>query len=271
MVWYFSRQCSKIPYFNGLYSNILYFNGLHSFNLICHSTAHAHSPPSFCRKLFTADVVSKLFECGLKHFSYFSHIKISCLLITYAVFIRFMMVTRGEDIRMASKDLRPNQASLRIIIFIAVFGVIIGYIIGFVSVIVLPFFPNMFLYQMICRDSLIENTKEAIKITKKGMLINLALLFISTLLCFYNKFRVNRYIRGHGRSYFSHTRQNIITFRQVVKANYIYNLIHMGDMLLMCSIRHPYNPFKSHQDYKDFMKIYYSLASIILTTFLPQT
>ena len=217
------------------------------------------------------DLISLRVQCGLKLLGWATHIKMSCMFASCAVFIRFMMVTRGDDIRMSSEHLRPNQASLRNIIFIAVFGVIIGYIIGFVSVIVLPFFPNMFLYQMICRDSLIENTKEAIKITKKGMLINLALLFISTLLCFYNKFRVNRYIRGHGRSYFSHTRQNIITFRQVVKANYIYNLIHMGDMILMCSIRHPYNPFKSHQDYKDFMKIYYSIASIILTTFLHQT
>ena len=72
-------------------------------------------------------------------------------------------------------------------------------------------------------------------------------------------------------SYFSHTRQNIVTFRQVVKANYILNSIHMVDIILSCSIRHPFNPFKSQQDYRDYMQIYYNIASVGLTTLLPQT
>ena len=249
-------------------------NASYSFDIIVtlrFSTLIPLSPIFVFRKLFTADFISKIFECGLKHLGYFTHIKISCMFTSYAVFIRYMMITRGEDIRMAGEYLRPNQASLKNIILIAVFGVIIGCVCGFGMMSVHTFFPNLFLYQMICQDAFIQNNGDAIKISQKNMLINLANLFVNNLLCFYNQLRVNRYLRGHGKCYFSHTRQNIITFRQVVNANYILNTIHMFDMVFLNSIRHPFNPFKSQQDYKHFMEIYYCIVSAALTFILSQT
>ena len=187
------------------------------------------------------------------------------------VFIRYMMITRGDDIRMTSKYLRPNQASLKNLILIAVFMVIICSIWGFGIMMANPFFPNMFLYQMVCQDAFIPNTKDVMNISQKNMLINLANLFVNNLLCYFNQMRVNRYLRGHGRCYFSHTRQNILTFRQVVKASYILNSIHMVDTILMNCVRHSFNPFKSQQDHKHFMQIYYNLVSVALTTLLSQT
>ena len=97
----------------------------------------------------------------------------------------------------------------------------------------------------------------------------MAILFVLLLLCSFNKPRFNSYMRSHGRSYFSHRRQNILTFRQLFSVTYIYILIHMIDVLLLTSIRYIFTSLTSQQDYRNFLQIYFILETVALTGLLP--
>ena len=100
-------------------------------------------------------------------------------------------------------------------------------------------------------------------------MITLALIFPLMLLCFFNHLRVKRYMGNHGRSCFSHRRQNIITFRQLVSATYILISIHMLDMILLVLVQEPESPFSSQESYRNFMQTYFSLKTFGLTGLLP--
>ena len=84
-----------------------------------HNTSH--NPSSIHRELFAEDLIPQHLQCGLEHLGYVIHGKFAFMFSSGAVFIRFMMVTRGEDIIMTSGVLRPNQASLKNITIIVAF------------------------------------------------------------------------------------------------------------------------------------------------------
>ena len=83
----------------------------------------SHSPPSVHRNLFAEESISQHLQCGLQHLGYVIHGKLAFMFSSCAVFIRFLMVTRGEDILMTSGVLRPNQASLKNITTIVVLSI----------------------------------------------------------------------------------------------------------------------------------------------------
>ena len=117
---------------------------------------------SIHRILFSNELISLRIQCGLKCLGWASHIKFSCMFSSCAVFIRFMMVTRGEDIRMSSEHLRPNQASLKKIILILsvlLFTCSI-WIIG-ISIVNMDFYRSYSIFEQICQDVLIKNDKRA--------------------------------------------------------------------------------------------------------------
>ena len=51
-------------------------------------------------------------SCGLQYFGYFLHRYLSIMILTASVFLRCMMVLRGDDIRDTHLPLKPHQASL---------------------------------------------------------------------------------------------------------------------------------------------------------------
>ena len=216
------------------------------------------------------DLISLRVQCGLKLLGWATHIKISCMFASCAVFIRFMMVTKEDDIRMSSEHLRPHQASLEKIILIALillstcFTCTVG-----ISIVNLDFGQIDSLFVKICLDDMIQSDKAARKKSEQGVLTNLSLLFVLLLFCSYNKIRVNSYIRSHGRSHFSHRRQNILTFRQLVRATYIYILIPMIDSILLILVRYIFTSVTLQQDYRHFLQVYFILETVALTAFLP--
>ena len=98
---------------------------------------------------------------------------------------------------------------------------------------------------------------------------NIAILFVLMLFCSYNKFRVNRYIGSHGRSCISQRRQNIMTFRQLVSATYIFILNNMVDDTLLILLRYLSPSHISQQDYRHILQIYFVLETVALTVLLP--
>ena len=51
-------------------------------------------------------------SCGLQYFGYFLHRQLSIMILTGSVFLRCMMILRGNDIRDTQLPLKPHQASL---------------------------------------------------------------------------------------------------------------------------------------------------------------
>ena len=100
-------------------------------------------------------------------------------------------------------------------------------------------------------------------------MMTLALIFPLMLLCFFNHLRVKRYMGHHGSSCFSHRRQNIITFRQLVFATHILISLHMLDMILLVLVHEPVSPLGSQESYRNLMRIYFSLKTFGLTGLLP--
>ena len=76
-------------------------------------------------------------------------------------------------------------------------------------------------------------------------------------------------MKSHGRSYFSHRRQNILTFCQLVRATYIYIIIHMIYEILFISVHHIFFSFTSQEYYRHFLHIYFILETVALTALLP--
>ena len=108
------------------------------------------------------DLISLQLQCGLKLLGYFTHIKISCMFASCAVFIRFLMVTRGEDIRMSSDHLRPNQASLKNIILILLILLSTCSVWSFgISIVHLAFYQTDSIIIQICQDTLIKTDKSS--------------------------------------------------------------------------------------------------------------
>ena len=216
------------------------------------------------------DLISLRVQCGLKGLGWATHIKMSCMFASCAVFIRFMMVTKGDNIRMSSEHLRPNQASLKkiILILLVLLSTYSIWIVG-ISIVYLDFGKIDSLFVKICLDDMIQSDKAARKKTEQGVLTNFALLFVLLLFCSYNKIRVNSYIRSHGRSHFSHRRQNILTFCQLVRATYIYIVFHMITMILLILVRYIFTSVTSQQDYRHFLQVYFILETVALTAFLP--
>ena len=216
------------------------------------------------------DLISLRVQCGLKLLGWATHIKMSCMFASCAVFIRFMMVTRGDDIRMSSEHLRPNQASLKkiILILLILLSTFFTWTVG-ISIVNLNFGRTESLFEKICQDEVIKSDKAARKKSEQGALANLAILFVLLLFCSYNKIRVNSYMRSHGRSYFSHRRQNILTFRQLVRATYIYILIHMIDIILLILVRLVFTSFTFQENYRHFLHVYFILETFALTALLP--
>ena len=222
------------------------------------------------RGLFSNDFISLRVQCGLKLLGWFTHRKFTCMFASCAVFIRFMMVTRGEDIRMSSEYLRPNQASLKkiILILLLLLSTCAIWIIG-ISIVNRDFYHNYSLFEQICQDTLVKNDKNARKKTEKAVMANIAILLVLILFCSYNKFRVNRYIGSHGRSCISQRRQNIMTFRQLVSATYIFILNNVVDDILLLLLRYPFTSHISQQDYRHILQIYFILETVALTVLLP--
>ena len=54
-------------------------------------------------------------SCSFKYVGYFLHRQLSIMILTGSVFLRCMMVIRGEDIRDTKLSIKPHQASLKII------------------------------------------------------------------------------------------------------------------------------------------------------------
>ena len=52
-------------------------------------------------------------SCGLHFFAYFLHRQLSIMILTGSVFLRCMMVLRGDDIRDTQLLLKPHQASVK--------------------------------------------------------------------------------------------------------------------------------------------------------------
>ena len=103
-----------------------------------------------------------------------------------------MMVTRGDDIRMSSEQLRPNQASLEkiILILLILLSTCSIWIVG-INIVYLDFSHIDSLFGKICLNDLIKSEKAARKKSEQGVLTNMALLFVLLLFCSYNKIRVN--------------------------------------------------------------------------------
>ena len=171
---------------------------------------------------------------------------------------------------MSSDSLQPNQASLKkiILILLILLSTCTVWIYG-ISIVNWIFNHIESMHEQICRDALIKNDKSAREKSKKAMLVNMAILFVLLLFCSYNKFRVNRYMRSHGRSYFIHRRQNIMTFHQLVSATYIYILFHVMDMFLMFSIRYIFTSHTSQEYFRQFLQIYFFSETVALTALLP--
>ena len=223
--------------------------------------------------LVTLDFASKGFpdvlHCAFKHFGFFVQRKISVMFLGGLVFLRFLMVKRGDDIRSGGLPLKHHQASMNMI---TVFVVIIvgSYAIAAILVMcVNPWFPYDFNYQKICRGEVWKIDKEISKVSLKNMLINCANLSILLIFCFYNQIRVIRFQRSHAPSYFTQRRQNILTFQQTVSANYIYLALHIGDMILMNSFAQPFNPFSSHVSYQYALQVYHQAGNTTVATILP--
>ena len=71
-------------------------------------------------------------SCGLQYIGYFLHRQLSIMILTGSVFLRCMMVLRGDDIRETHLPLKPHQASLIVLQFILFFplDMIYGWKIG---------------------------------------------------------------------------------------------------------------------------------------------
>ena len=101
------------------------------------------------------------------------------------------------------------------------------------------------------------------------MIANVAIMFVLMLFCSYNKFRVNRYVGSHGRNYISRRRQNIMTFRHLVSATYIFIIHNIVDDILLIFLRYPLPSHTSQQYYRHILQIYFVLETVALTVLLP--
>ena len=222
------------------------------------------------RILIANELISLDVHCGLRLLGWATHLKMSCMFASCAVFIRFMMITKGDNIRMSSDSLRQNQASLKkiILILLILLSTCTVWIYG-ISLVNWICYHIESMYEQICLDTLIKNDKSSREKFKKSWLVNMAILFVLLLFCSYNQFRVNRYMRGHGRSYFIHRRQNIITFCQLVSATNIYIISHVMDSFLMFSIRYIFTSPTSQEYFRHFLHIYYFSETVGLTALLP--
>ena len=124
-------------------------------------------------------------------------------------------------------------------------------------------FPFDFLYQKICQGSNFEADSE--EKSFKNMLINNVLRSLVLVYCLSNHYRVNRFKKMHGRSYFLHRRQNILTFGQTCVACYTGIIIYIISMFLQQYI----NLFESQETYRWVNQCYKYVATLYLTTGLP--
>ena len=86
-----------------------YLNGLLSIPLVC-NIIHITIEFSFhVLKDETTSSSTLLHLCFMKHVGYRFHREITFMFLGSCVFFRFMMVTRGNDIRSGSQPLLPHQ------------------------------------------------------------------------------------------------------------------------------------------------------------------
>ena len=155
------------------------------------------------------------------------------------------------------------QASLKIIAFILLFTIGTFSIGGFLFILTDPWFPFNFPYQKICQGSDFDpNSREKFL---KLMLINLSSKSLLLILCTCNHYRVYRFEKNYGKSYFIHRRQNILTFRQTVISSYVYIIIYIGATFLQQYT----NLFESQATYRWVNTVYQQISTLVLTTALP--
>ena len=97
------------------------------------------------------------------------------------------------------------------------------------------------------------------------MMINNVFMSIVFIFCLCNHYRVNLFKKIHGRSYFIHRRQNVLTFRQTTIACYTAIILYIISLFLQQYI----NLFESQETYRWVNQMFKYVATLYLTTVLP--
>ena len=99
------------------------------------------------------------------------------------------------------------------------------------------------------------------------MLMPISSKTLVLIFCLCNHYRVNRFEKMHGRSYFTQRRQNIVTFRQTSIASYTWIIISIISSFLQQNI----NLFESQETYRRVNQVYIQVVTSVLSTVLPLT